>query len=292
MVKDKNSHKSLADFIIIGAAKSGTTTLFTYLHNHPEVFIAEVKEVEYFCNDINYLKGNDWYKTHFSSKTEGQICGEASTTYSRWPHTEDVPKRMVQLLPDVKLIYIMRHPVERTYSHYLQHLRKGEMISFEDALLRDTIYTDCSKYMLQINRYLEYYPRENFLFLLLDELKNKPHKTLERIQNFLGVNCIDLINDEEIIANKSSADYYIKSKTTDQLLKYSGGRLLKSILPATVKEKAFQFIKQTGIVSTANSEYKSSVMLDETRKKLLEIFKEDTSMLEQFLNVNLETWKK
>ena len=127
------------------------------------MYIHWKKEIEYFCNDKNYSNGLDWYKEHFITESNTEVCGDMSTTYSRWPHTPDVPERVFKLVPEVKFIYILRHPIERTYSHYLHHMREGVTMSFEQALQKNNIYVDCSKYMMQINHYLRFFPKENFL---------------------------------------------------------------------------------------------------------------------------------
>lgn len=284
------SRSYLPDFIIIGAAKSGTSSLFHYLDNHDHIFIPEVKEIEYFCKDANYTKGLDWYKAHFHPAGENQVCGDASTTYSRWPHTADVPKRIHELIPGVKLIYILRHPVERTYSHYLHHMRQGITMSFEQALRKDAIYVDCSRYMMQIDRYLRFFSKEQLLVVFLHDLKSNPDGTLARIQDFIGVQQIDLVKDGEIVANKSSTDFFIRAKTTKRILELPGGMLLKKLLPSDVKDKAFSLIKRSKIGASLQESYKPQKMLPETRVALLERFREDTERLEKFLGIDLKEW--
>jgi hypothetical protein len=286
----KYSKQNLPDFIVIGAAKSGTSTLYRYLIKHPDLYIHWKKEIEYFCNEKNYSLGLDWYKEHFITPSNKELCGDMSTTYSRWPHTPDVPERIYKLIPEVKFIYILRHPVERTYSHYLHHMRDGITMTFEEALEKDNIYVDCSKYMMQINHYLRFFPKEKFLVIFLNGLKNNPVETLNKVQDFLEVERVNLVDEQQIVANKASADWYIRKKTTDRIKNMPGGMILRKILPSAVKDKTFHLIRNSKIGTSLEKTYKPQKMLPETRVKLLKFFKEDTSELEKFISLELKDW--
>ncbi len=116
----------LPDFIIIGAAKLGTTTLYNYLSLHPQICMSPVRETEFFAKDEKYIKGLEWYGSFFSNASPHQVCGEKSVTYtivSKFP--EAVP-RIAQVLPNVKLIYIMRHPVDKAYAFYGQPIKNDQ----------------------------------------------------------------------------------------------------------------------------------------------------------------------
>ena len=117
MIERSKDGNRLPNFFIIGAAKSGTSSLFEYLCRHPEIYIPKIKETEYFSKPSVYNKGEEWYKKLFDEAKKDQLCGDASTTYSRWPHTLDAPKLIAKSVPAANFIYNMRHPVERAYSH-------------------------------------------------------------------------------------------------------------------------------------------------------------------------------
>jgi len=188
----------LPNFIIIGASKAGTTTLYKYLCLHPQVYMCTPKEPEFFAseNDKNYTKGIDWYASLFSKAELHQVCGEASGRYTHYPHFPEASERIAQILPRVKLIYIMRHPVERAYSHYAQHIKYNQNIkhqfevkeTFEENIARDSYVLDASNYMQQIEQYLKFYSKEQFLFLLMEDLIEQPADTLRQICSFIGVN--------------------------------------------------------------------------------------------------------
>src|SRR5690606_20854753 len=128
----------LPDFIILGAQKAGTTTIYDNLVKHPDVKPCDIKEVHFF--DRNWLKAANWYRAHFPLRTGKEadgnpgkwITGDGSPYYLFHPQ---VPARVKQICPSSRLIVILREPVERAYSHYQHEKRKDrEPLSFEDAI--------------------------------------------------------------------------------------------------------------------------------------------------------------
>ena len=178
---------NIPSFLIIGAAKSGTSTLFDCLVNHPQVFRPAKKEPDFFCYEENYAKGMDWYLEMFAGRGPSQIAGEASTNYAKWPKYPQSAARIAKHLPHVKLIYIMRNPVDRAYSYY-KHVNRNKPIqeTFEQYIARTSEALDASHYMLQINQYLQYFPKESFLFLLLEYMERQPRVVLKQVCRFLG----------------------------------------------------------------------------------------------------------
>jgi hypothetical protein len=182
----------LPNFLIVGAMKAGTTTLRDYLTAIDSVWIYPA-EVRFFSQDKLYARGVDWYESLFAS-AKGQAIGEKSPAYSYQPN---VPGRIRHCLPDVKLIWIFREPVARTYSHYWHSATRGkERLSFRSAvdseetrvqhdLLRG--YAKRSRYVEQVARYLEHFPREQMQFLLFEDLIRDPIGVLNRVLRFLEV---------------------------------------------------------------------------------------------------------
>ena len=114
----------LPDFVIVGAAKSGTTTLREHLLRHPDVFMCQPNEPCFFDANANWSRGLDWYKGLFAPADDDQLLGESSTNYTRYPQVLDVPHRIHDAIPGAQLIYIMRDPVLRTYSHFVHRWSK------------------------------------------------------------------------------------------------------------------------------------------------------------------------
>jgi len=193
------------DFMIIGAMKSGTSTLYRYLGRHSRIFMCYPKEPMFFSRQ--YSKGLDWYFSLFSGAGEDQICGEASTCYSRWPYFGNVASRIREAVPDSKFIYVMRHPVERAYSHYRHEAEErqspggGAFISFKQALEELPEIYQTGLYRLQIEKFLEYFPRDRLLPVFFEDLTRNPGPLLEEIQRFLGLEPENRVLESEIVAN-------------------------------------------------------------------------------------------
>lgn len=201
--------RRLPDFLIIGVQKAGTTSLFNYLAEHPQIDVPLRKEVHYF--DVRYERSERWYRAHFPpSSTLGQtLTGEASPAYLFY---EGVEQRVAELLPEVKLIVLLRDPVHRAYSHYQQSGRKGfETLDFSAAmraeaerlaapgepLLRDRVsgtvalrkysYLIRGHYAEQLERWFALFPRERFLIMKSEEMFADPQQTCDQVFDFLDL---------------------------------------------------------------------------------------------------------
>lgn len=293
-------NSKIPDFIIIGAAKSGTTSLYEYLCRHPQIFMCTPKEPDFFSIDANYFKGIDWYYSLFNEASPTQVCGEASTTYSRWHQHPKAAERIYQSLGQVKLIYIMRHPVDRAYSFYVHRfkgsLHKPELAvsnTFEETIKQQSEFIESSYYLEQIEQYLKFFPRESFLFLLMKDLIEEPAETLNKIMTFINVdNRIDLTEQEKIVANKAGdyPEWYVKNQLLKPLKLIPGVNFVSSLLSEEVKSNVYQIIKKARYKEWKTSQFMPPPMLQETRALLLEHFKEPNSQLARFLNRDLSHW--
>jgi hypothetical protein len=290
------------DFIIIGAAKSGTTTLYQYLCRHPNIYMCTPKEPDFFSVDAHYAKGIDWYYSLFDDAKPTQICGEASTTYSRWHQHPHPVERIYQALPQVKLIYIMRHPIERAYSFYI-HRYKGSLHkpehavlkTFEDTIEQQSEFIESSYYFAQIEQYLSFFPKESFLFLLMEDLISKPAATLEKILTFINADTqIDLTAEEKIVANQADdyPEWFVKKQLLNPLKTIPGVELLASLLPDQAKNNLYQMIKKAKYKDWKTSQFTPPPMLPETRTMLIEHFREPNLKLAQFLDRDLSHWNQ
>ena len=127
---------TLPTFLIIGTMKGGTTSLHRYLRQHPEVFMPERKELNFFLDEYagppidppeerNWSRGITWYERQFAGAEDERAVGEASANYSRYPTYPGVAERIAKIVPEMKLIYLMRNPIDRVLSHYLHDFAKG-----------------------------------------------------------------------------------------------------------------------------------------------------------------------
>jgi len=206
------SSRPLPDFIIIGAQKAGTTSLYDYLNQHSQIKMSTpLKEVHYFSYD--YSKGLDWYKSNFpiisNKERDNLLVGEASPYYLFHPHAAE---RMHNLLPDIKLIAILRNPTERAVSHYFHELRHNteslpimEALETEESrieperekMLKDNTYESKThqnlsykargRYAEQLEQYYKYYKKEQILVLTSEDLFNNTADCLKTVYEFLGM---------------------------------------------------------------------------------------------------------
>jgi hypothetical protein len=202
------SARPLPDFLIIGAQKAGTTALYAYLRRHPAITGPSWKEVSYF--DRHYGRGEAWYRGNFPNRVRarGKLVGEASPSYIFHPLG---PERAKALVPEARLVALVRHPVDRALSHYHHEVALGrEPLRFEDALdaeedrLRGEeerlaadpsyfsrawwshAYKSRGRYAEQLERWLAVFPREQLLILPSADLGGEPERTHARVLDFLG----------------------------------------------------------------------------------------------------------
>jgi len=201
----------LPNFLLIGAEKSGTTSIHNYLRAHPGVFMARVKEPLFFAfegQSLNYKGPGDEefnrrpvtalpdYQALFAGSEHYAAAGESSATYLYYPQA---PERAAHYVPKAKLIVILRNPADRAYSNFLHGLRaRKEHLDFGSALEAEQkriaagwspffSYKDKGWYHAQLCRWMNYYPRDQFLFFLYDDLRTRPMEVMRQIYEFIGV---------------------------------------------------------------------------------------------------------
>jgi hypothetical protein len=237
----------LPNFLIIGSARSGTTSLYEYLTKHPSIIPGVGKEVYFF--DKKFSKGINWYKSFFPTKLNMSraenklkskcLTGEATPRYLHYPHA---PKRIFSILPHVKLIVLLRNPIDRAYSHYQMEVDSGhEKLSFEDAISNEEeritshmkkmendenfysvnfyrkSYLTRGIYVDQLKRWFKYFPREKFLILKSEDLYSNPSNTYQQVLDFLGLSNYELTSFK---AHRMRDYSPISSQTREKLTKY------------------------------------------------------------------------
>lgn len=285
------------DFMIIGSMKSGTTTLYQYLGRHPAVFMSTPKEPMFFSRDEVRSRGLDWYFSLFKGARDDQLCGEASTCYTRWPYFGDVSARIHETVPDAKFIYIMRHPVERTYSHYRHEMEErqaiggGNLVTFDQALVEQPVIFETSLYHVQISRFLEQFPRDRFLLLFLEDLNDDPAPVLDATQRFLGLRQDDALLQSKVVANTFGS---VRAKVDrlrflDMARKMPGAPVLKKLLPAGVRAQLRAGLTRYSPATVIRNyrikslERKLTPLDSRLRSQLLERFAEPNRALERLM---------
>jgi hypothetical protein len=178
---------ALPNLIVIGAQKCGTSVLHYYLSLHPEVSMSKPKELNFFIDERNWPRGIDWYKRHFDANAH--VRGEASPNYTAFPQHEGVPERMHSVVPDAKLIYFIRDPLERIAAHWVHnYAKRREKGTLAETLVHpNTSYVTRSLYAMQLERFLAFYPSDQILVMQQSELRYDRMASLRRVFEFVGV---------------------------------------------------------------------------------------------------------
>ncbi len=280
----------LPNFIIIGAMKAGTTSLFQYLRQHPQVFMPEMKEPHFFTSEHNWHRGREWYEELFEQAGAADAVGEASTGYSKHPIYQRVPERMAKMLPDVRLIYLMRHPIERMQSQYLHQtsirddhpLLQPESRSLRKALTSDPSYLSFSMYAMQIEQYLDFFPREQMLLLTSDELRHARRSTLRKVFGFLGVdpNHVGAEQGEEFHPTEGRT---VRKPLARKLRQLPGYRRLTRPLPSALKKLNYRF-------TTTEARRERVQIPDDLRVHLEELLRADVRRLRTYMPAEFHGW--
>lgn len=277
--------------------RSGTTTLHELLKQHPDIALPPGKEVPFFNNDDLYQKGLSWYlDKNFPKVKKGAAWGTITPQYMYSPDekpTSQIANRIKTDIPDVKLIAILRHPVERAFSHYNYAKRHGfEDRSFNNAM-RSMLYgapernlenDDCrrysylprSKYGSQLESYYDLFSSEQLLILFTDELETKPQETLKRIFDFINVDSNFVPRNLDEIFHKGGAEPKVKWLTPKTLGEIKPLILLyRKFVPFSLR-KSFEMWLHKWNIKKDNSQVNKN---DKLYKKLVSYFDEDVDKL-------------
>lgn len=269
------------DFVIAGAAKAGTTALYTYLQQHPDLYFSPIKEPHFFSSDIQpahfrpefykntvpdltgyfsndplperfqaFIRDPAAYQALFREASAQQLTGEASTTYL---YSTVAASNLQAYRPDAKVILILRNPVERAYSHYLMALKFGFTDqSFQQALRADKqqhpkgwgqseLFLELGCYAAQVQRFLRHFPQQQVFIAFYENLKDQPQWLLTQITDFLGVSAHPFD-----LTHQPNEGAVPRTPRLNRLLHKGGLRTgLGSLLPKSLKDKLKQwYLKQ------------------------------------------------
>lgn len=216
--------------------KAGTTSLYHYLEAHQQVAMPRYKAPEFFVAEANWHRGVEWYGRQFPPVGPDVLAiGEASNAYSKYPRFRGVPKRVASLLPDARLLYVVRDPLARIRSHYQTRVAEGsEKESFGDAVFTDPIYLDYSRYALQVEQYLEHFPRKQMLVVTSEDLRESRADTMRRVYEFIGV------DPASMSSNLDREFYQTKDRATRSPIPLRLRKGLKRRFPATRRFKELE----------------------------------------------------
>ena len=308
----------MPDFLIIGAAKSGTTSLFQMLGQHPRVFLSPIKEPNYFSDDIrienfsatyrkntflnteryfaqealpplqlSFVRNTAQYQRLFGQAAAHACKGEASTSYL---YSETAARNIYNAQPGMKLIAILRDPADRAFSHYLMALKYGHVRgSFRQALETDIqkkpkgwgrseLFLELGLYGRQLQRYYQTFPENQIHIILYDDFLAQPRRVGEECVHFLGLPLID-INWGQTHANKAETP---RHPFINQLLVRSG---LKQGFKKIIPQGLYNAFKRMVYTQT-----KGHSLAPQDRNWLLGYYKEDIALTAKLTGKNLGHW--
>ncbi len=271
------------DFLIIGAQKSGTTSLANQLSTHNNILISIPKEPHFFSKNPDWKESISEYHRLFPNPNS-KICGEASTTYTFSPDFGDVAKRIREYNPNIKLIYIMRQPVDRVISQFSHDtVKANNKPRAIESILSDASYINRSRYGMQLKPYLDCFPREHILLLVFEEYVNNTLYTLENIASFLGVSFSGFPKQLDLRARNVTSEKIVHSSLTK--------KLTKSHVAQLIRNKASE--KLLGMLSSMM--YRNSNPQIEVppwiKQKLWSQLENEVLMIEKLLDRRIDLWR-
>lgn len=295
-INSKRETKINLDFIGIGAPRSGTTWLFKFLAEHPEVCGASEKETYFFDAKERYQKGLDFYKSFFSHCEGNKLKGEFTATYLANPKT---PKRIKKHFPEIKLIVCLRDPAERAYSYYCydRSRRRFDFSDFEEALNSYPAYIEEGFYYKHLKRYLKFFDKKNILILIYNDIERdslgviqKVYKFLNIDDNFIPKSCQKKVNTRTKSAFKIPfLTLTLAEKITLFLKRFWVGKKIIDFLKIFRINKFVNFIiKKNKTPSKINSQIDS--MKPFTKSYLKSLYIEDIKRLEKLIKRDLSSW--
>lgn len=299
------------DFFIVGAPKSATTALFSYLKQHPDVFLPQRKEICYFCTDLHYRTpfiSEEIYLSYFQQAGDKhKLIGEACVFYML---SGDAASNIKKFNPDAKIIIMLRNPVDMVYSYHSQLLANGDetIEDFNAALEAEAerrqgnligvsphrkcsveafYYSEIAKYYEQVKRYMEIFSDKHLHIIFFEDVILSPEKVYIGVLDFLGLQHIMPKSFKIINSNK-----VIKNKRFQELL-MNPPKLVKFFVRLLLPENSVAKIWIVSKLWKANQDFKPRPPMDkESRNKVMAYYKEDIAKLAGLLNRDLSGWLK
>lgn len=297
---------TLPNFLIVGAARSGTTSLYHYVCQHPEVYMSPVKEPKFFARerllvpfrllDVHSPLITDWdsYSGLFQTVDREKAIGEASTAYL-YHHETAIREIKKHLGDDVRIVIILRNPTHRAFSHYLLMKRAGlEHLSFEEAIARDEdrrksgkyipalVYVSYGLYCKCVEAYLESFPQVKIC--IYDDLKMDPVSFMKDLYEFLGVDSSFVpslrtkYNVSGVPKNRLIHNLLVKPN----ILRSSLRPIVRAFIPPDKRRALAERIRSATL--------KKPEMKRQTRQYLLGVYREDILKLQDLIERDLSNW--
>jgi hypothetical protein len=276
----------LPNLIVIGAMKCGTTSLHYNLGLHPEIGMSREKELNFFNRPGSLDDLIDWYRRQFPTETRWR--GESSTGYTRVPFGEPVVERMHGLIPDARLVYIVRHPVDRVVSHYVHQVAIGlEQRPIDEAMadFPANEYVQRTRYCFQLSQYLRRYPASQIHVVTLEALKSAPEQTMGEIFRFLGVD--DGFTSPEFTRARHKSSHKGKKNRAGLVLKRLSNTRAARLFSTDFRMRAGRLL-----YAPFSKQLDRPVLDASLRTELLGYLEDDIAGLEAHTGLDLSHWRR
>jgi hypothetical protein len=288
------------DFLCVGAAKSGTTWLSENLRQHPDIFIPPRKEIHYFnkfmseapeIDSVNYYEPTNWYHSFFKNAGSQQVCGELSVSYL---YFENCAKDIFQYNPNMKIVAILRDPVERAISNYRFFIETGLLkknTSFQEAVVAKPLLLERGLYFQQLKRYCDIFPKEQIKVFLYDDIKTRPKLLFKELLDVIGV-CEyypDTLERKINVTKKSRfrrLNYFMQSAKMFLRKRQKLRFVLYLLRISKIAALADAIINKEGATGK-----KTDCWVKVNEAEIRAYFKKDLDDLEKLLNKDLSHWK-
>src|SRR5437879_2953630 len=239
-------------FLVIGAARCGTTSMCDLLGRHPDVFMSNPKETNFFCHDDVFAKGWEWYESHFASAADKTARGEGSARYGMPTDFVNTVPRIAQHLPDCRLIYMVRHPLKRIESDWKLAVTLGSpwgKQSFCESVQKYPGLIRMSSYWTQINKYRRYLADEQILVIFFADFLANPDDELRRAFRHIGVDAQVTIEDARKPRNASERLHWRKDSSLLRLARrLPGFAQARNLIPRWVRRQLKAVFTEPGDV--------------------------------------------
>jgi hypothetical protein len=282
------------NFFIVGAPKCGTTALYKYLESHPQVFLSDPKEVNFFSKkeleeqslyyqDFKPKSENEYLNLFKNVDTQHEIIGEASVSYLYYP---EVAGRIHSFNPDSKIVILLRDPVARAWSHYLMDKRLGlvkkelmEIFKSGEAIdkLNFQQYFLLGNYATQVEKYLDLFGKKNVKIFFTEELKSNRNNTIQKLYRFLGIQNFELTEDIKHNAYKEPKGFFLKKLYSMSFIRKN----IKKVIPQSILKRGIEFFFNSTPPTLNNPD----------KILLKKYYYDDICELEKLLTKDLTEWK-
>ncbi len=290
----------LPDFLCVGAAKSGTTSLHEILSGHKEIFLPERKEIHFFENDENFNQGKEWYQQYFQNVKSEKIIGEITADYMFYDY---VPQRIAGTLgSDIKLIYMLRDPVDRAFSEYLFNVRRGYFNgTFLQAIENEKQYDPkkfASRYFTHLNRSMYSFhlaemnkvfrnQDKNFFIIFEEDFKKNKATTFSNLLDFLEV------SQQNLELDQVYKPAYVPRFQAIQKLVFAPSKFKKFVKQFLPSYKLRRKIKDQLLPAINKSSAKVEKLDENVRYDLIKnVFYDDIMRTQDLVKRDLTIWLK